>query len=405
MYGSLQVRMQEQPQMRFSMLLFGRLMSRLGGYIYLLSLPWIAYDLTGSSVVLGSVFAVEMLPFIVLMPFGGVLIDRFNRRKIMMVSDVIRMLLVMSIPLLYFAGLLVLPYLFLIGFLLSVFSFFVDVSLMAVVPRIVAQDQLMKSNSRMQLVENIARLGGPTLAGFLLGTVGAYSALMVGAVSYLLMAFSVLLIGEVEHSSSNREAKTVWADMKEGFVYLFGNPNLRVVAVTSMLTNFAMALVMSTLMFYLRDVLHLNGYLTGIVYSFSGVFGIAGSLVIMRLIKKYPKGLLLGSFMLFGGGIGSLLIALVPSWWGAGLGLGIWTGSLTMGMVILNTYKQQTVDNQIYGRVEGALTAISYITLPLGGLVGGMMMQGSGDSMTHLLSTVAVVLAGSIIFLSPLRKM
>lgn len=68
-----------KPQ--FSLLLFGLLLSKLGTGIYMLSLPWLAYDLTGSSLILGSVFAVEMLPYILLMPFGGVLIDKMSRKK------------------------------------------------------------------------------------------------------------------------------------------------------------------------------------------------------------------------------------------------------------------------------------------------------------------------------------
>jgi MFS family permease len=115
-----------KPQ--FSLLLFGLLLSKLGTSIYMLSLPWLAYDLTGSSLILGSVFAVEMLPYILLMPFGGVLIDKMSRKKIMIVSDVLRCIVLLSVPVLFGVGLLEVSYVYLLSFSMSVLSFMVEVS-------------------------------------------------------------------------------------------------------------------------------------------------------------------------------------------------------------------------------------------------------------------------------------
>ncbi|MGZ4123057.1 MAG: MFS transporter, partial [Tumebacillaceae bacterium] len=91
MHSTLETAVQPQakPHTRFPLLLLGLLLSRMGNNIYVLALPWIAYDLTGSSVIMGTVFATEMAPFVILLPFGGVIIDRLDRRKIMITSDIL----------------------------------------------------------------------------------------------------------------------------------------------------------------------------------------------------------------------------------------------------------------------------------------------------------------------------
>ncbi|MFD2169562.1 MFS transporter [Tumebacillus lipolyticus] len=396
----------KQANARFLYLLFGLLFSRLGNNIYLLALPWLAYDLTGSSVQMGTVFAFETLPYILLLPLGGVIIDRSDRRKIMMVCDIARMFLVVSIPLLYWADLLSMPYLYVLSFVLSTLSFFVDISMSAIIPNLVDKDDLIKSNGRLQLVDNTIRLLGPIIAGALIASIGTPASIFLNGFSYLIMAVCVFLIGPIARPSATAQAaKTIWQDMRDGFAYGWNRIDLRAIGAISMFCNFGIGLVMSTLIFYLRDTLQSDEYQTGLVFSAVGIFGIIGALITPPLTKRFRRGMLLSCLMVFGGLIGGGLIALVPHWIAVGLGLGILLGSVVAMNVILNAYKQGNIDNQMFGRVEGAITSISNCCIPLSGLVGGITIGLAGGSLiTYLLATAMIVISGLISFFTPLRK-
>lgn len=248
-----------KPQ--FSLLLFGLLLSKLGTSIYMLSLLWLAYDLTGSSLILGSVFAVEMLPYILLMPFGGVLIDKMSRKKIMIVSDVLRCIVLLSVPVLFGVGLLEVGYIYLLSFSMSVLSFMVEVSLMAIVPTMAPFDHLTRANSHIQMIENISTLAGPLLAAFLLGAYGTYMTLALNAFAFLVMAFCVLFIN-VQENKQQVHIQSLIRDAKEGLRYLGGSQTLRMIAWVSILCNLGMGIVLSTLVFYMRNILQVGEHHT-----------------------------------------------------------------------------------------------------------------------------------------------
>ncbi|WJX08339.1 MFS transporter [Bacillus cereus] len=386
------------------LILFGLLCSRLGTSIYTLSLPLIAYNLTGSGIILGTVYALEMLPFIILLPLGGVLIDRFNRRKIMIVADVLRFLFILVIPVTYHFGFLNITVIFIMAFLLSTMSFFVDVSLLTIIPQIIESEHLAKFNARIQTIENLARVGGPVLAGVLIGFVGVYNALYFNGLTYLLMAICILCIGSVALSKENKKIKNIWVEAQEGFLFLIKRSDLRLIALISFLSNFGMGIFLSTYIYYLKNVLLVPTIYIGFVSACGGIFGILGSLLIGPLMNKFSREKLMTYLLLFGGGLGTLLIALIPNWLATGIGFGIWGGSITIMAIILTTYKQQNISNDIFGRVEGALTSLSYLSLPLAGLIGGVLINNFSSVLTYTIAGLTVVLCGFISLFMPLKK-
>lgn len=393
-----------QLDVKFRLILFGLLFSRIGTNIYTLALPWIAYNLSGSSVIMGTVFAVEMLPFVLLLPFGGVLIDRIDRKKLMIFADLIRAIIVLSIPVIFWMDILVTPMVYIVAFLASTLSFFIDVPLQAIIPQIVPKEILTKANARIQLIENLSRTVGPLLGGALIGLVGVYNSLLINCFLYLMLIICLILIGQIPQNNEGQTAEKIWDDIKKGFLYLWNRWDLRVIACISILSNFGIALVMSTLVYYLRDILNVNATYTGVVFASIGICGMLGSLMVEPLINKFKRGYIISFLPILGGGVGAILVALFPHWISTAIGFGLWGGSITTLSIILNTYKQESIGNNLYGRVEGSLTSISYLSIPLAGLIGGLSIQGVGSLLTYLVAGCSVILAGLLAFFSPLRK-
>ncbi|EIT86670.1 macrolide-efflux protein [Fictibacillus macauensis ZFHKF-1] len=390
--------------MKFHLLVLGLLFSRIGTNIYTMALPWVAYNLSGSSMIMGTVFAVEMLPFVLLLPFGGVLIDRLDRRKLMITADIIRIIFVLSIPVMYWMDVLVTPMIFIVAFLASTLSFFIDVPLQAIIPQLVPKEILTKANVRIQLIENLSRTVGPLLGGALIGLVGVYTSLLINSIAYLMMVICLFFIDQIPLSNERQNAEKIWDDIKKGFLYVWKRWDLRIIACISILSNFGISLVMSTLVYYLRDSLHVKAAYTGVVFASIGIFGMLGSLVVEPLMNKIKRGYIISFLPVLGGGVGALLVAVFPHWISTAIGFGLWGGSITTLSVILNTYKQESIENNLYGRVEGSLTSISYVSIPLAGFIGGLSIQGLGSLPTYLVAGCSVMLAGLLAFFSPLRK-
>lgn len=135
-----------------------------------------------------------------------------------------------------------------------------------------------------------------------------------------------------------------------------------------------------------------------------GVFGILSSLLVTKLEKKFKRGFLISFLLLVGGGIGTAFITFFPHWLTTGIGFGLWGGSITMMSILLTTYKQESIDTKIFGRVEGSLTSLSYLSLPLAGLIGGFVINSFNSTLTYLLAGLLVISSGIINAFSPLRE-
>jgi MFS family permease len=147
---------------RYTIFLAGLLISRLGDTLYAFAIPWISYELTRSAVVMSSLYAINVLPIVLFGPIVGVLLDRWERRRLMLVADVVRAVLVALVPVLYLLNLLQLWHLYGISFALAVLSLLFDVATVVAIPHLAGQE-LTKANAAYQMVNQIADLARPVL--------------------------------------------------------------------------------------------------------------------------------------------------------------------------------------------------------------------------------------------------
>ena len=106
----------------YKIFIFGLLISRIGDSFYTFALPWIAYQLTGSAVIMSSLFAINVLPIVLFGPLVGVIIDRYDRKKLLLVADITNIILVSFVPILHSLHLLEIWHLYIITFMLEVLS-------------------------------------------------------------------------------------------------------------------------------------------------------------------------------------------------------------------------------------------------------------------------------------------
>ncbi len=354
----------------FTPFLAGLTISKLGDSLYAFAIPWIAYELTHSSVSMGSLFAVEILPVLFFGAVIGVYIDRWDRRKLLMLMDVGRMLVVISIPLLQTIGLLEIWYLYIAAFALSFMTLGFDVTTTAIMPEI-AQGNLTRANARHQTVMQLASMLGPMVAGGLITFLGGFQTLWLDAFSFV--GTLIVVMGMPALAQSQRNTGSFIQEMREGLQWLYHNSVISILSVQAAIGNFGFGMVSAIFMFYLRDTLQISAHLSGINYAMLGLGGFLGSLAIVPLSQKYRRGVLYPLILLFGMS-GLLLMAGVRLWWTAGFGFGMVSACNVAWVVLSTSVRQEYIPEYLFGRVLSLSRMLSLAAMPIGAMIGGWLV-------------------------------
>lgn len=272
--------------------LLGMFISRLGDSLFAFAIPWISYELTQSSIVMGSMYAVSVLPIVLFGPVAGSLVDRWDRKQLMLFTDIARALLVAAIPLLHYADVLELSHLYAISFVLTILSLMFDVSVVAIIPSL-APGQLTRANASYQLTQQIAELAGPMLAGAVIAAVGGFNTLRIDSVSFTGTLTVLLVMPSFAKPKPRTTLKQILKDIREGFNWLLRSKLNVSFSIQAMTGNFGYSAAFGMLMFYLLNTLHLSSRQSSLNYTLIGLGGVIGSLLAVPLEQRLRRGILI----------------------------------------------------------------------------------------------------------------
>lgn len=385
--------------------LVGQLLSRVGDSIYELAIPWISYQLTKSSLVMGSMYAISILPIVLFGPVIGVLVDRLPRKKLMMVTDFMRAILVTLIPGLHFFGALRIWHLYVISFLLTALTLLFDVSLIAAIPHMTGEkDQLIRANAAEKLVNQIANLCGPILAGIYITAFGGFYALWLDVFSFGATFLAILRVRSLERSVISTTMDSVLNCMNAGLRWLINDKLNLTISLQAMVGNFGYSAVFGVMMYYLLNTLKLSPEQSGINYALIGAGGIIGALVVVPFEKRLRRGVLI-MILLVIGAIGFGMASLSSYWLIPGIALGIVTLCNIGWNTLVQSLRQETVPQELLGRVLGFSRVFTRLAMPLGAMVGAFASEHYGMAAVFIIATASKVLEVVIVFVSPMRKM
>lgn len=387
----------------FAIFLAGLTISKLGDALYMFALPWIAYDLTGSAVVMGTLYATEIVPILLFGSLAGVFVDRLDRRKLMIVGDVLRALIVALIPLLGSLGLLQVWHLFVVAFSLSMISLMFDVATTIAIPEL-AGKELTKANAAHQLIMQLGSMAGPALAGVVIASLGSYGALWLDSLSFAGTFLALLTLPPFKNAITGTTAQTVFSGMIEGFRWLWNNSVIKVLSLQALIGNFGFGMVNAVLMFYLRDVLGLSSAIGGLNYSMLGVGGILGSLAIVPLTRRFRRGQIYPALLLFGM-TGLLIMATLRTWWAPGLGFGMVSACNVAWVVLSTSVRQENIPGELMGRVLSFTRVLATAAMPLGATLGGLLVERFDPSLVFLIAASTKLVEALIARFSAMRSL
>jgi MFS family permease len=369
-------------QRNFALLWAGGLVSMLGDWLLFIALPFYIYNLTGSALATGAMFIAETLPILLFGSIGGVFADRWDRKKTMIVSDLLRaalllLLLVVRSPEWIWA-------IYLVVFAQSSVGQFFNPAKGALIPQLVDEAQLMPANSLNSLGVELTRLVGAPLGGALMALMGLESVVLLDCASFMLSALLIGLIATPRRDQAASAATSdtgtaallagVWRDLVQG---------LQLVASTRWLSGLflAMGVMMlgqgitnALLVPFVEQVLHGDAQVFGWIVTAQGVGGLAGGLLAGTIGRLFsPVRIMAVSASIVG--VLILLIVNIPVLPVVLALLALVGLPIVACMVSEATMLQSGVADQYRGRVMGSYG----MALALAMLVGMGVASALGD--------------------------
>jgi MFS family permease len=363
----------------FSLLLSGQLVSQIGDKFHMLAVAFLVLQTTGSPAKMGLVLFCSVFPNMLLGIIAGAIVDRYNRKTIIVCADLIRGLIVLTLGVLYYLGALTFPILLLAQVLLSVCTAFFDPAIPAIIPQIVKQEHLARANSRAQFVSGIAMIVGPTLGGLAVAWVGYLPVFVINACSYLFSAVfeSIIRLPALERASSGR-IKMV-DDIVDGCRYVYRRKSLVVILVMVGLIHFFVGSIEVVIPVLATDLKGEGAQNIGYIQTFFGLGMVITAFILgIRSIAGKEVRFLFGGVFLIGlllltmGGFHMSGIRIILPFLILFLAIG---GAVIFAGTSFRTILQKDVDEMMMGRVFGFVSSVGNISIPLATLIFGILME------------------------------
>ena len=369
----------------------GQTISSIGSGVSELAFPLLVLALTHSPAQAGFASALRTLPYFIFTLPGGALIDRWNRKRVMILCDTGRAISMASIPVALVFWHLTLVQLYIVSLLEGSLYVFFDLAETASLPRVVPKEQLPAAISQNQVTFGITNLLGPPVGGVLY-TLGRAVPFLVDAISYLVSIISLLFIEtkfQMERVVATRKLRT---EIVEGMKWLWRQPLLRVMAFLNSGWS-ALGFGFSLMIIVLAQGQHLSPTFIGILFAIGGVSSIFGASITPLIQKRLRYGqAIIGLWWLY------VLVWILVAFVRSPIALGAIVACFFLVDSIYNivqfSYRLTLIPDELQGRVNSAFRLISYSLRPVGIALTGVLMQSLGSMQTAIIfALILLVLA------------
>ncbi len=368
--------------------------SNLGDGIRLGALPLLALALTDDARLIGGVVAVTTLPWFLFGPIGGVIVDRGNRRTLMVAGQVARAALVALLVGLIAAEQATIWWVYVVAFGLGCGEIIVDSSSQAAIPQLVRPDQLDRANAHLiAAVTVLDQVAGVTL-GAVLFSVSTGLPFVVDAATFVVGA-ALLLAVRRPLQGARTATSSVRADIGEGFRFLLGHELLRGLTGAVAMTNLAATTASGVFVILIVDELRAPEATYGVVLGVGAVGGIVGSLIAGRLVDVVGRSRLLRSLpaALVTGFVTN---ALAPAAWVVGISFFVVSFAIVVFNVPGRALRQAVTPEHLLGRVVATFRMVGMGVVPVGAFLGGVITEASNVRVANWAAAAGMLIAWAL---------
>jgi MFS family permease len=357
-------------QPKFALFWSGSLVSLIGDWMLFIALPIYVFNLTGSTLATGITFMIEALPRILLGSVAGVFVDRWDRKRVLVVTDVLRAIVILLLLTVQSSQDVWIVYL--AAALMTIIGQFAGPAIGALIPELVDDSDLMAANSLNSLSSNLTRLVGPPLGGALMALVGFGSVVLIDSASFAISAILIaMMIMRTPKASAPDEATPppsitwtqVWREWWAGLQVVSRDRTLASIFLIIAAVMPAEGILQVLFVVFVKRLLCGDAQEFGLIIGAQAVGGIAASLAIARVSQAMPASRLVG----LSGVCNGLLLLVIFNFPSLPLAMFLFflAGFPVVGFFVsLTTLLQANAPDQYLGRVFGAFgTTVSLATL------------------------------------------
>jgi len=392
----------------FRRLWIGDAISQVGTMVTMLAMPLLAVKvLHATPFQVGLLTTFEFLAFLVIGLPAGAWVDRMRRRNVMITADLGRVVTLGSVPVTAAFGALTIWQLYAVVLVTGGLTVFFDVAYQSYLPFLVGREHLVEGNAKLQGTQSVAQVAGPGVGGLLVQLLSAPYAIALDAASYL---WSALWVGAIRRGESRPERTAdphLVHEIREGVAFIATHRILRSIAGCTATSNLWQSAGAPVLIVLLARNLDLSAGVIGALFSAAAVGGLVGALVARRVADRIGQGPTIWLSV----ALSSPLLFVQPflhrDWT-----LGVFVATqvtLYAGVVVYNvtqvSFRQALCPERLLGRMNATMRFLVWGTMPIGGLIGGVLGSTVGVRTTLFITAAGGSVSFLWVYLSPLRTM
>lgn len=364
----------------------GMCVSLTGTWMQQIAMSWLVYELTGSVFLLATVTFMAQIPILVVTPFVSVFVDRFDRRKLLLLTQTLSMVQALLMAFLTLSGLIAVWHIMLLSLLIGCINALDTPTRQAFYPSLVPKENLSNAIALNSTVINGSRLIGPAVGGILIGIFGEGVCFLLNGVSYIGVIIALLMM-KLQPFRAHRTHGRILADLAEGFSYVSTSLPLRALLLIMSVVSFFGLTLMTFIPAYVKDILKGESEMLGLMLSCIGIGSFLAALMLAarRSVLGLGKIVTIAAALL---GICLINISFVRTPWIAAV-LCVPIGFAIIATVAsINTLLQTLSDEDKRGRVMGYLAMTFTGVSPIGSMALGSIEEYTGLPVIILISGV-----------------
>jgi MFS family permease len=387
------------------LLWFGESISLIGDQFYMVALPWLVLQLTGSALAVGAILAVAGIPRAVLMLLGGVFTDRMSPRLLMLLSNAARIVITGLLTALVVTHTIQVWTLYALSFAFGVVDAFFQPASMAIVPMLVEDADLAAGNAAIQGTSLLVSGVGPGIGGVLVKLAGTGFSFFLDTLSFAVATVSLLFMDPARIKQAPARKAGILAEIREAFVYIRADSLLRPMMLIILALNFLFAgpMMVGPSVLARQRFFEQGSIALGILLSAMGIGSLVGMLA-GSMFKPARLGLVTLSFFALAGlgiagagffstlGLSAALFALVGTSYG-------------FSNLLIITWLQQRISKEMMGRVMSIVMLSSLGMMPISSALGGLLASYSLTLLFALNGGLLVLLVIVSLFNTAIRGM
>ena len=389
----------------------GETISTFGSQVTTFALPITAVlTLQATPIQMGLLSFLAFAPMLFLSLFVGVVVDRFPRRPVLIITSLGQTIVIGTIPFAALLHLLRLEFLYLIALVSGCLTVFFEIAYQAYLPTLVEQEQTLEGNGKLETSHSLAQISGPAFAGWIVQLLTPPFAMFIDACSFLIAALFLAWIRKPElHTHQRKTEQAILKEISTGLKIVLQNRILWSIAACNGTINLFNSAIMSIAVLYIVRDLKIEPIMYGFIMGMGSLGALLGSLLTKQLASRLGIGpVIIGSAFIYG--IGGLLLPL------ASISTTLATSFLmiswftqSLALIVFNvtqiSLRQRLIPTQFQGRLNASMRFLICSALPIGSLLGGISSEIIGLLPTIILSSLGVFFAFLWVLCSPVTSL